>query len=83
MRSPTPAQLRLLRSIADGNVLQDVDDERIWEVGYIVTRPVGALYKRGWCEPVTRADGQFMDWVLTDAGRAAAGGGQDEDGRTP
>lgn len=81
VRNPTPGQVRLLQSIADGNVVQDIGDERIWEVGYIVTRPVGSLYKRGWCEPVSRPDGELMDWVLTDAGRTAlAQAGQDAAG---
>ena len=68
-RKPTSAQLELLRSI--DNVVGEVGSDDIWWVGYIVTKRVRALERRGWCEPVPRAGGEFIDWVLTDAGRAA------------
>lgn len=71
-RKPTNAQLNLLRSIDDGNVVGEVGRDEIWEVGYIVTRRVRAMQRNGWCEPIVR--GEFEDWVLTDAGRSLVAG---------
>lgn len=67
---PTPTRIALLRSIRDDNVIGEVGRDEIWEVGYIVTSRVRDMAKAGWCEPITRDDGELIDWRLTDAGRA-------------